>query len=252
MTHDAISMKRFAFALAGALSMVAVWVLVKHGLGISDRYLPGPLAVLQAFGDLKPPAWVHLGFTATRLIVGFILGTAIGILLALLMARTWIARWYLTPILQSLRPIPAAAMVPFFLLWFGFSEWGRYLLVVAAIGFNVAIASIQILASSLPAHDAFFHSFSLAPGKLTWSYCLPRILESLLPTLRFSLVVAVGAVTVSELLGSQVGLGYVIQTSRSTFSLHVLFLAAILLGLLSAATDGLLLLAWRWIIYWRR
>lgn len=241
----------FAFGTAGAASLVILWTLLKHGLGISDRYLPAPMDVIRAFGALRPPVWVHAAFTAARLVIGLSLGIAFGILLALLMARSLRLRAYLTPILQSLRPIPAAAMVPFFLLWFGFSEWGRYLLVVAAIGFNIAIAAIQLLDQIHPAHRAFFHSFCLSPGRLSWSYCLPRILEGILPTFRFSLVVAVGAVTVSELLGSQIGLGYIIQTSRSTFSLHALFLAAIFLGALSAATDGLLLLVWRRVVYWR-
>lgn len=245
-------MKRAIFAIGGGLSLVILWIAIKHLLGVSDRYLPSPMAVLQAVRDLEPPIWMHAAFTATRLVIGFCLGLALGLLLALIMARWQSARAYFTPILQSLRPIPAAAMVPFFLLWFGFSEWGRYLLVVTAIGFNIAIAAIQVLQHTPQSHQAFFHSFALSPGRLTWAYCLPRILEGILPTLRFSLVVAIGAVTVSELLGSQVGLGYIIQTSRSTFSLHALFLAAILLGILSATMDGLLLLVWRWLVYWRR
>ena len=156
------------------------------------------------------------------------------------------------PTLQSLRAVPAAATVPFFILWFGFSEFGRYLLVLTAVGFNIAVASSQILERISDVERAFFFSFALSPGGLLFRYALPKIVENLLPTLRFSLALSIGAVTVSELLGSQVGLGYLIQTSRSTFSLHVLFLAVILLGVLSAASDFLLVLVWRSVVFWRR
>lgn len=244
--------QRALLTFVGMVAMPLVWIFVKYVLGVSDRFLPSPLAVLRAVEDIHPTVWVHLAFTGLRLVVGFILGITVGILLALVMIRSTTWQWLLMPILQSLRPVPAAAVVPFFLLWFGFSEWGRYLLVVTAIAFNIAIASWQILLHTPDNHVAFFRSFHLRPGQLLWRYSLPRIAESILPTLRFSMALAIGAVTVSELLGSQVGLGYLIQTSRSTFSIHVLFLATILLGLLSATADGLLVIAWQRLVFWKR
>jgi ABC-type nitrate/sulfonate/bicarbonate transport system permease component len=74
------------------------------------------------------------------------------------------------------------------------------------------VAGLELVAHAPENHKAFFHSFGLTPRKLTFRYALPRILEGILPTLRFSLALAIGAVTVSEVLGSQVGLGYLIQS----------------------------------------
>lgn len=251
MNSPTNKIKRTLITLAGALALLVVWIFVKYGLGMSDRYLPSPIAVLQAVQDIQPNVWVHLAFTSFRLGIGFILGIVAGIFVALLMVRSSAWQWFLMPIIQTLRPVPAAAVVPFFLLWFGFSEWGRYLLVVTAIAFNIAIAAWQILQDTPDIHVAFFYSYKLKPGKLLWRYALPRIIEDILPTLRFSMALAIGAVTISELLGSQVGIGYLIQTSRSTFSLHVLFLAAILLGVLSALADMLLVILWRRLIFWK-
>jgi ABC-type nitrate/sulfonate/bicarbonate transport system permease component len=238
--------------IVGAFALPLAWIAIKYGLGVSDRYLPSPLSVLQAVQDIQPNVWVHLAFTSLRLGIGFVLGIVVGIAVALLMIRSMAWQWFLTPIIEALRPVPAAAVVPFFLLWFGFSEWGRYLLVVTAIAFNIAIAAWQIVQDIPDNHNAFFLSFKLNPGQLLWRYVLPRIVEGILPTLRFSLALAIGAVTISELLGSQVGLGYLIQTSRSTFSLNVLFLAAILLGILSALADMLLVILWRYLTFWKR
>jgi ABC-type nitrate/sulfonate/bicarbonate transport system permease component len=252
-TGNHISLDRRALvSVFGAVALPCIWLLVKYGFGIEDRFLPSPMAVLQALQDIQPSVWLHLAYTGVRLTVGYSLGVVVGVLLALAMVRNASVQAFLTPMLQAMRPVPAAAVVPFFLLWFGFSEWGRYLLVLTAIAFNIAIAAWQIFTYVPDNHAAFFHSFHLSPGKLLRRYALPRIAESILPTLRFSMALAVGAVTVSELLGSQIGLGYLIQTSRSTFSLHVLFLVAILLGVVSAAADGLLVLLWRRLIFWRR
>jgi NitT/TauT family transport system permease protein len=252
MTKSVNTKGRLALLVAGAFLLPTIWVFAKYVLCVSDRFLPTPLSVFQAVEQIEPAVWIHLAYTGLRLLIGYILGVAVGVLLALLMLRSSLWNAFLIPTLQSLRAVPAAATVPFFLLWFGFSEWGRYLLVVSAIAFNIAIAGYEILRYTPDSHAGFFHSFNIKPGFLVWRYALPRIIENLLPTLRFSLVVAIGAVTVSELLGSQVGMGYLIQTSRSTFSLNALFLAVILLGLLSFAADFLLVLCWKGLLFWRK
>lgn len=236
----------------GVAAIPLLWWAMTDIVGVSGRYLPSITAVAYAWQRVSPPIWTHAFFTASRLSVGFVLGTALGIGLALVMARSPASEAALIPSIQSLRAIPAAATVPFFLLWFGFSEGGRYALVLLAVAFNVAVAAGQILTRHSSAHECLFKSLGLKAGHLTFRYCLPRILEDILPTLRYSMALAIGAVTVSELLGSQVGLGYLIQTSRLTFSLDLLFLAMIVLGALSAAFDLLLKVLWGVIIFWRR
>jgi ABC-type nitrate/sulfonate/bicarbonate transport system permease component len=150
-----------------------------------------------------------------------------------------------------MRSVPAVAIVPFFLLWFGFAETGRLLLVVTGIAFNIAIATHQILKDVPEKHRILFKSFGVCGSNLVRHYSVPRILESLLPTLRFSLSTAMGVVIVSELLGSQIGLGYLIQTARNTFSMHVIFLATILLGVLNGAMDFIVTRLWSRAVYWR-
>lgn len=81
---------------------------------------------------------------------------------------------------------------------------------------------------------------------------IPRIAETLLPTLRFGLALALGLIAVSEMLGAQYGLGYLMQTSRATFSLNVLILCAFLLGVIATASDMALRYAWPHIVTWRR
>jgi ABC-type nitrate/sulfonate/bicarbonate transport system permease component len=150
-----------------------------------------------------------------------------------------------------MRSIPAIAAVPFFLLWFGFSEHGKILLVLTGIAFNIAVATNQVL-SAIPEKDRIlFRSFGIAPNAMIVDYMLPRLLEALLPTVRFSLSTAMGVVIVSELLGSQIGLGYLMQTARSTFSMHVIFLATIMLGVLNAIVDAVVVHLWSKSLYWK-
>jgi len=137
------------------------------------------------------------------------------------------------------------------LLWFGFSETGRYVLTFCGTGFNIAIATLQILARLPERYRVMFAGFRLKPQDLPLTYCLPVVVEGILPTLRFSLSAAVALVVASELLGSQIGLGYLIQSARSTFSMHVVFLATILLGILNSTADRTLIWCWKKLLYWK-
>lgn len=237
--------------LLGLVLVPAIWILLKQFDLVSDRYLPSPQAVLRACFEVDPNIISHTGFTAMRLVSGFVSGVATGIMLGIAINRSSVLHKLLSPILNSMRAVPAIAIVPFFILWFGFSEWGKILLVVTGIAFNIAIATSQILSEMPEKHKILFKSFNIDPGSMLFDYTLPRLLETLLPTIRFSLSTAMAVVIVSELLGSQIGLGYLVQTARSTFSMHVIFLATIILGLLNALLDFALTKAWTRAVYWR-
>jgi len=244
---------RNILALVFGIALIpAVWLLLKAMGIVSDRMLPAPLAVLLAAGDIEPNILIHLGSTAARLLVGFTAGTIIGLILGIAMHQGRAPLNLLMPSIQAIRAIPAAAAVPFFLLWFGFAESGRLLLVVVAVATNVAVASVDILSHTPDRYAIMFQSFGIDGRRLIRSYVMPTLLAGILPTLRFSLAVVIGAQIVSELLGAQVGLGYVIQNARATFSLPALFLAMILLGLLTAGSDALLCALWRKVVYWER
>jgi ABC-type nitrate/sulfonate/bicarbonate transport system permease component len=142
--------------------------------------------------------------------------------------------------------------VPFFLLWFGFDETGKFLLIILGIGLNVLVAAYQVLEDMPQKYEVALTSFGHSPRSFPIAVSLPLIAERILPTLRTSLSIAFAVVIVAEMLGAQLGLGYVIQTSRTTYAIHVIFLATIFLGLLNVLLDKLLIYAWTAIVFWNQ
>jgi ABC-type nitrate/sulfonate/bicarbonate transport system permease component len=245
------AVSRVPVLVIGFLLLPAVWLALKYMLSVSDRYLPAPAQVFGAFSEIEPNIMVHVAYTSLRLVIGFVAGVVAGIALGIALSKSKTAAALVGPVLGSMRSVPPIAIIPFFLLWFGFSEVGRLLLVLTGIAFNIAISTYQVLQDIPEKHRILFKSFGLKDSDMTVDYSLPRILESLLPTVRFSLSTAMGVVIASELLGSQVGLGYLMQTARNTFSMHVIFLATILLGIMNAVMDFTLVQCWRRATYWR-
>lgn len=242
--------RKISAYILGLLALPGLWIALKWFFEIDDRYLPSPLAVVTAAVEIEPTVLVHAAYTWARLISGAVIGVLFGIAIALMVYRWQTLSLLLMPSLQSMRAVPPLAMVPFFLLWFGSSELGKFLLVVAGVAFNVAVASLQIAENIPERYRIFFAGVNRSFREFPFTFALPRIVESLLPTVRFSVATAAGLVVAAELLGSQVGLGYLMQSARSTFATHTIFLAAILLGALSAATDAIVRRSWSYLIFW--
>lgn len=242
----------FFLTFLGSVLSIIIWVVVKSCFDIPDRILPSLQDVIACATDLDPNLFVHSLSTIMRLTIGFLGGILFGVSLGIFIYKSAIGQKLLNPTLQSLRAIPPIATVPFFILWFGFSEVGRYFMVISGIGFNIAIATYQVLKFVPEKYQVLFKSFNKKPESMLFSYLVPRILEELLPTIRFSLSIAIGLVIVSELLGAQVGLGYLIQTSRSTYSMQVIFLCTIILGLINFTFDKLITLLWQKLTFWKK
>lgn len=237
--------------IAGIVLVPVIWVVLKYYFHISDRYLPTPVSVVETFNSIQPNIMIHFSYSLGRLIVGYSGGVVIGIMLGLWLFKSKRLTDILYPTIQSLRSVPAAATVPFFLLWFGFEETGKFILIFTGIAFNLSIATLEILSKIPDKYLIFFRSINKNAENHLRDFALPFVAEKLLPTLRFSLSTAIGLVVVSEFLGSQVGLGYLIQTARSTFSMNVIFACMLLFGIMNFAVDKILVLIWQKIIYWK-
>ncbi len=235
----------------GVFLVLILWIAVKYGFQIEDRFLPSPKSIISAFSEIEPNFFIHSAYSFLRLIIGFISGSVVGILFGLLFYKSKTIYNLLYPSFQSIRSIPPYATIPFFLLWFGFSETGKFIIIIFGISFNLAIASFQALSNIKEKYHVFFKSVNSNAKDHIMDFTLPYVFENILPTLRFSLSTAIGLVVVAEMLGSQLGLGYLIQTARSTFSLNVVFLAAILFGLINFLTDQILITLWRKIVFWK-
>lgn len=242
---------RLATWISFALLPVS-WIFIKYIFGISDRYLPSLFSIVDAAASTQPDILLHFTISSLRFILGYTLGVAFGLMVGIQLYKSKILEEILLPNLQLLRAVPPAATIPFFILWFGFSEFGKIFIIIFGIATNLAIAVFQILTSMPEKYRIALRSYGFDRHRVRLSTLTMFALERLLPTLRFSLMVAIGLVVVAEYLGAQSGLGYVLQSARTTFSLNVLLLCATLFGIITWIADKSLIAVWRKMIPWDR
>ena len=228
----------------GILCPIAVWVVLSYLVGVPDGYLPPPHAVAEAFLTIDPSMAVHAAATAARVLVGLVAGTFVGLYCGSGMYRSDRVRALLFPTIQALRATPTVAVIPFFILWFGFSELGKFVLLTSFVAVAITIATLQTLEDMPYNLRLALKTLGIPKSELPTSIWLPLALSTLLPSLRVVLPVAVTTATVAELLGAQIGLGYVLQSARSTFAMNNVLAAAIMLALINATFDYTLVVMW--------
>jgi sulfonate transport system permease protein len=242
---------RATLIIAGAVAPIAIWAFAKAVFHVPDRYLPHPLDVIQVLYSDQGSVYYHLAVSSCRIILSFVASIVLSLFLGATLYKFEAARHLSLPFIQSVRTIPAAATVPFFILWFGFAEYGRFILFISGVSFNLIISVLVILENMREKYRIAFHGFQMRRERIPYRILFPFALEGLLPTLRFSVTVLIGLSVIAELLGAQSGLGYLIQSARTTYALHVLVACAILYGILSIIIDTVLRALWKLIVPWQ-
>ncbi|MEP7206763.1 MAG: ABC transporter permease subunit, partial [Casimicrobiaceae bacterium] len=138
--------------LAGFVGMFLLWHLVATRIFVSVLF-PPPLPVLRKAGELlaNGELIVNVWASLQRILAGFALGTVLGVLVGLLVGSFVTIRRLLDPVVETLRFIPAVAMITVAVIWFGIGEFSKIFIILYGTVFIVIISTAAGVAS-IPAN----------------------------------------------------------------------------------------------------
>lgn len=232
-------MKRYTLsALSLAIALFTWWFLTKDLAGRQKMLYPDPVGLLRVGAD----HWISLlGFAMTtwyRVVVGLGLGGFIGFAFALLMSASVNLERIFDPFIEILRPIPPIALTPFFILWFGLSDFGQLLLVGLGCFMVVLVSTLAELKNVNPVWVYAAKSLGAKKVHLYLQVYIPAVIPTLVASIRVAAATGFALTVASEYLGAQGGLGFVIRNARTTLETDSILLCALILGLESLATDA--------------
>jgi len=223
------------------LLLLAAWQLSSSVGWLSSRVLPAPWDVLSAFWTLAASGelWVHVKVSAQRAFVGLAIGGGLGLLLGLLTGSLKLADQLLDSSIQMLRNIPALAMIPLVILWFGIDEVAKLFLIALAVFFPLYINAYHGIRSVDPALVEMGRAYGLSRWQLYTQIILPGALSSILVGLRFSLGLMWVILIVAETISSQAGIGYLTMNAREFLQTDVVLVGILLYAILGKLADWL-------------
>ncbi|MGV9193006.1 ABC transporter permease [Microbacterium sp. MC2] len=236
--------------VGGALVPLAVLV-AWHAVtvtGIIPPYrLAPPGAVLAAAVDLaqRGELWIHIAISVQRVLIGFAIGSVIGLAVAAFVGLTKGGDVLLSPILAAFRAIPSLALVPLLILWMQIGEESKITLIAIGAFFPVFTTVASGLRHVDPQLVEMGRSFSLRGWNLLRTVQLPAVIPSIVSGLRLALAQAWLFLVAAELLGASMGLGFMLTDSQNTGRVDRLLLAIVLLAVLGTISDLLVSFAHR-------
>jgi len=219
--------------------LVASWQLAAQAGLLSSRILPEPWAVARAFLGLAESGelWAHLRVSLWRALAGFGLGAAIGLALGLLNGSSRRAATLLDTTVQMVRNIPALALIPLVIMWFGIDEAAKLFLLSVGVFFPVYLNTFHGIRSVDPALVEMARSYGLSGWALYRDVILPGALPSILVGVRFSLGLVWVLLIVAETISAQAGIGYMTMNAREFLQTDVVLVGVLLYALLGKAAD---------------
>ncbi len=215
--------------------LLVAWQLVVSISAVPGFILPGPVRVVQALFDNMALLLDHGLVTVTEMILGLLLGSALGLLSALTL--TWFRplRAWLLPVLVISQAIPVFALAPVLMLWLGFGMASKIVMTTLIIYFPVTAACYDGLRHTPRGWLDLATIMGANRQRQMLRIRLPAAFPALASGLRVAASVAPIGAVVGEWVGSSRGLGYLMLHANARMQADLMFAALLVLAILAVA-----------------
>lgn len=219
--------------------LIVCWETVSR-LGLySPVLLPSPGAVLVSFtqGLSDRTLLIATLVSMRRILIGFGVGVALGVLLGWFIARSKWAEDTIGRLVLSLQTVPSIAWLPLALLWFGLNE--KAIIFVVLLGSVLPIAiSVESGIRGIPLNQLrVARMMGTRPVQMLRWVTIPACIPALTVGMRNAWAFAWRSLMAGELLVASVGLGQVLTLARELNDMAQVFAVLLIIGILGYAID---------------
>ena len=233
--------------------LIALWQLCSRLGWVNPLALASPYEVWQQLHYLWQSGGLqeHVGASLRRLLLGWSLGSLLGVAVGLVIGLWIYARAGLLPLVSALFPVPKIALLPLFIVWFGTGEGSKIATILFGVFFPTVIATYAAIDGVDRGLIRMGQSFGLSTWALIRKILLPGALPGILAGFRISFSIGITMLIAAEMIGAQNGIGTYILNAGALFRLDQLLAGVVLLSLLGVLGAWLIGLVEKYALRWR-
>ena len=218
-------------SLAVLVVFLAAWQWGPGLLGIPPFIIPPLSMVYHEFLRMLAVSalMTHTGITAAEVIAGFVLGSLLGAFFGYILGMSPTAEFALSPYILALQIAPKVAFAPLFILWMGFTVYPKILVAILIVFFPVMVNVLSAIRTVDPDLINLARAFKATRAQIFWKIEFPASLPPLFAGLRIASTLAVVGVVVGELVGGNMGLGYLLAFGEGQANTAMVFVAILML-----------------------
>jgi NitT/TauT family transport system permease protein len=240
--------------IISALLALAVWqaaILIWH---FPAYILPSPGQVLSRFGQAAVDGTLlrHTAYTLLEVILGLLAGTFAATAIGYTLSKSPLLERLLSPFLVASQAVPIVAIAPLLIIWFGPGMSSKVLICALIVFFPVLINTMVGLRSVPENLRDLMRSLQATRGQMLRYLEIPAALPIFLGGLRVGATLAVIGAVVGEFVGSDRGLGFLINIGRGQYDTALVFVAIFTLVALALLLYGAVVLAEKRLLAWQQ
>ncbi|PYD59312.1 ABC transporter permease [Novacetimonas maltaceti] len=238
---------------ASSLVMLGAWQAASSAGLIPSRILSSPLQILHTGWALACDGTLstNLEISLLRASAGLGLAVTAGVILALVAGLSRVGENIVDAPLQVIRTLPALALVPLFILWFGIGEWPKILLVALGAMFPVYLNLHKGIRTVDPKLMEMASLLGLSRRATIRHVVIPGALPDFLIGLRFAVGISWLMLVVAEQVNAESGIGHMMMDAQDFLRTDIILVGLVIYGVLGLLSDQAVrllearLLAWR-------
>jgi len=205
--------QRFYLALIGFIIVLIVWQSVIWIFDLPAFLFPSPMSVVKRSLELGKNWLPHIWGTVYGTLLGFFIALIAGVILGTLIVHSRVLNLIIMPTLVLLQIVPKMALAPIILVWAGIGVASRVSVVALTAFFPIVISTITGLQSIQPELIDLARSMKMNKWHILWKLRLPNSLPHIFSGLKVASTLSVIGSIISEFVGAQEGIGYIILSA---------------------------------------
>lgn len=238
---------------ASSIGLVLLWQIACSVNLLSTRIVASPVQIAVTGWMLVRDGTLpfNLGVSLLRAGSGLGLAISLGVSLALVAGLSRVGEDVVDAPLQVLRTLPALALVPLFILWFGIGETPKVLLVALGATFPIYLNLHKGIRSIDPKLLEMASTLGLSRWQTIRDVFLPGALPDFLTGLRYAVGVSWLMLVVAEQVNAESGIGHMMMDAQDFLRTDIILVGLMVYGVLGLMSDQIVrllesaLLAWR-------
>lgn len=231
------------------IGFLALWEFLANKDIIDSFITSQPSRILQTFLNLTSNDLLkHIGVTAYETLVGFLLGTFIGIIVAIILWWSDFLSKVSEPYLVVLNSLPKVALGPIIIIWVGA---GTPAIITMAILISLIVTILENLNGFLKTDKDVIKmakTFQASKFQILTKIVIPANLSTFINSLKVNIGLSLVGVISGEFLVSKAGLGYLIVYGGQVFKLDLVMTSIIILGIMAGLMYTAVLLLEKFIL----
>lgn len=236
-----------AVTLAGVL---LAWEAATRAFRIPRFIMPAPSAIFAEGWEWRYRFIGHTWVTLYETLGGFALSMLVGVPLAILIVYSPTLKSALYPLIVLAQSVPKIAIAPVLLLVLGHGEIPKIIVAFLVAFFPVVVDTATGLAATPPELLDLSRSYRASAFKTFLKVRLPMAMPFVFAGAKVAITLSVIGAVVGEFVGSNSGLGYLLQIANGNFDLPLMFAALFVLAFIGVLLFALLEVVERILIPW--